>query len=76
MPARTQPARGLLAITFTRDGEEPETHQAIDGARAAATAITMIAARLTLLPGDTITCYRADDKPPADPETSRASHYS
>jgi hypothetical protein len=74
MIARTQPTRGLLAITFHRDGEEPETHQAIDGGRAAATAITMIAARLILQPGDTIAVYRADDAP--DPEASRSAHYS
>jgi hypothetical protein len=51
MVAHTQPTRGLLLITFSSDGEEPETHQAIDGGRAAATAITMIAARLTTTAG-------------------------
>jgi hypothetical protein len=75
MVARTQPTRGLLVITFSRDGEEPETHQAIDGGRAAATAITMIAARLTLRPGDTVACRLASDDPDL-PASSRSSHYS
>lgn len=61
MVARARPERGMLVAVFTRDGEEPETRHAIDGRRAAATAITMIAARLTLQPGDILTCHRADE---------------
>jgi hypothetical protein len=75
MVARTQPSRGLLAITFSRDGEEPTSQQAADGAQAAAAAIIMIAARLVLQPGDTITCRLASDDPDL-PASSRSSHYS
>jgi hypothetical protein len=46
----------VLFVAFARDGEEPETHQVIDGQRAAATAITVIASRLNLQPGDTVVC--------------------
>jgi hypothetical protein len=77
MPTRTHPTGSLLLVTFDRSGQETEFATAIDGTRAAATAITMIASRLTLQPGDTLTCRRADDETPPDlPAASRASHFS
>jgi hypothetical protein len=77
MVARTQPARGLLIVMFARDGELPQEIFANDGNHAADIAVMMIQAKRALLPGDTLTVRRADDiLPVAEPEPSRASHYS
>jgi hypothetical protein len=78
MVARVKRETGGLIVTFFRDGEEPDEMRASDSQRAAAAAITAIAARLKLYPGDTITVRREDEpgEQPELPETSRASHVS
>jgi hypothetical protein len=81
MVARVQSHSGGLLVSFFRDGEQPEIMPATSGERAASTAIMMIASRIVLYPGDTITVRRDDDQPEPDdqpdlPEPSRSAHYS
>jgi hypothetical protein len=78
MVARVQSHSGGLLVTFFRDGEQPETMPAQSGERAASTAIMMVASRIVLYPGDTITVRRDDDQMDRDelPEVSRSSHHS
>jgi hypothetical protein len=84
MVARVQALSGGLLVTFSRDGEQPDIMPAQSGERAASTVIMMVASRLVLYPGDSITVERddgrpePDDQPPAPdlPVASRSSHYS
>jgi hypothetical protein len=77
MVARTQPAGGLLLVTFTRDPDEVEEVVVADGMDAAAAGISMIARRVTLQPGDSLNVRQADNEEPPDvPEVSRSAHYS
>jgi hypothetical protein len=75
MVARTRPSHGLLVVSFHSGAGKPrEEQQVVDAERAAATAITLIAARLRFQPGDTVTCRWADDEPDDLPAVSRTSH--
>jgi hypothetical protein len=82
MVARVQSHSGGLLVTFFRDGESPDQHHARDGQQAAAVAITALRTRLVLMPGDTVTVRRDDERPEPDdqsqelPEPSRSAHYS
>lgn len=65
MVARTRPEQASLVVTFSRDGEEPESMIARDGERAWAHAIALITQYEELQHGDTITVRRAEDGPDA-----------
>jgi hypothetical protein len=77
MVARVQ-RDGLLIVAFhSGSGEPREERQVVDAERAAAAAISLIAARLRFQPGEAVTCRRAaDDIPDELPEVSRSSHHS
>jgi hypothetical protein len=61
MVARTRTERGLLLVTFSRDGEDPEQQLASGGARALKMALLMIAKRDELRDGDQLTVQHADE---------------
>jgi hypothetical protein len=65
MVARTQPYAGHLVVTFSRDGEPPETMIARDPANAWEHGIYMLSQRQELMHGDTLTVRRADETPSA-----------
>jgi hypothetical protein len=75
MPAYTRPATDLVVV-FRPGGEAAEErHRASNARDAARIAINLLIERLEFHSGEVILCLRADD-PEADPEISRASHYS
>jgi hypothetical protein len=64
MPAYARPAGEALALTFTREGLEPERLIAPDGYRAVSTAMRLLAKQDRLFPGDKLTVEPADTPPP------------
>jgi hypothetical protein len=66
MVARTL-REGELLLVFSRPGELDDIRLAPDGFRAAATAITMIAARTVLQAGDILMVRPADDDRTGEP---------
>jgi hypothetical protein len=62
MAARTRSEPHALVVTFSRDGEEPDTLFAKDGQHAWRQAITLITRREWLLSGDTLTVRRTENE--------------
>jgi hypothetical protein len=60
MVARIRREPNLLAVTFERDGEVPETVLAGDGRMAAVTAVGLIITRRALMEGDLIKVTAAE----------------
>ena len=61
MVARTRPQSTALAVSFFRDGEQPETIFARDGTQAWGHALNLIAKRQFLIAGDVLAVRRADE---------------
>jgi hypothetical protein len=59
MVARTRP-EFTLAVTFSRDGEEPETRIVADGRQAWGSAISLISKHATLRAGDQLLVQHYD----------------